>query len=146
MKRGLAVGTAAAAALYATISLLRYRAYRTSTYDLVIFDQAVRSYSRFHLPVAIVKGVHNGFGPDFTVLGDHVSPVLVLLAPLYWIYDGPPTLLVAQAVLFALAIIPLWVLARRRLDTVGASLVTAAYALSFPVIAAVSFDFHEAAF
>ena len=32
---------------------------------------------------------------------------------LYWIYNGPQTLLVAQAVLFALAIPPLWVFTRR---------------------------------
>jgi uncharacterized membrane protein len=134
------------AVLYAACSLNRYLMYRAGTYDLVIFDQAVRSYSRGHLPVAIVKGVHNGFGPDFSVLGDHFSPILALLAPLYWVYDGPQTLLVAQAVLFAAAIGPLWILVRRELGTVAAYCVVGAYAVSWPIMAAVNFDFHEVAF
>src|SRR4051812_27093496 len=97
----VAVGalTTVAAIGYAVYALVRFWAFRTSSYDLVIFDQAVRSYSRFHAPVAIVKGIHNGFGPHFSVLGDHFSPILALLAPLYWIHDGPLTILLAQSVL-----------------------------------------------
>ncbi|GGM04898.1 DUF2079 domain-containing protein [Dactylosporangium sucinum] len=136
----------AASLLYATVSLNRFRTWRASTYDLVIFDQAVRSYAHGQLPVAIVKGVHNGFGPDFSVLGDHVSPVLVLLAPLYLVYDDPRTLLVAQAVLLACAIAPLWRFTRRELGVTAAYGAAAAYALSWPVAGAVSFDFHEVAF
>ncbi len=137
---------AACAAVYASYSLLRLRAFRASSYDLVIFDQAIRSYSRFELPVAMVKGVHNGFGPHFAILGDHFSPVLALLAPLYWIHDGPGTLLVAQAVLFALAIVPIWRYTQRRFGAAAAYCAGAAYALSWPVAEALAFDFHEVAF
>ncbi|XVQ13075.1 DUF2079 domain-containing protein [Spirillospora sp. CA-255316] len=144
--RILAVLVAVAAVLYAASSLLRLRAFQASTYDLVIFDQALRSYSRFGAPVAMVKGVHNGFGPDFSVLGDHFSPILAVLAPLYWLHDGPETLLVAQAVLFALAAVPVWRYAARRLGPVSAHLVAGAYALSWPVAEALAFDFHEVAF
>ncbi|MCO5992166.1 DUF2079 domain-containing protein [Actinoallomurus rhizosphaericola] len=136
----------AAAAVYSVFALVRYRTFRTTTYDLVIFDQAVRSYSRFHLPTAIVKGVHNGFGPHFSVLGDHFSPILVVLAPLYWIHDGPQTLLVAQAVLLALTIVPLWMFTRRRLGAWAAHCVAGVYALAWPVAETVAFDFHEMAF
>ena len=131
---------------YAVLAVNRFRTWRSATYDLVIFDQAVRSYAHGHLPVAIVKGVHNGFGPHFSVLGDHVSPVLVLLAPLYLVYDDPRTLLVAQACLFAGAIVPLWRFTRRELGVTAAYGVSLAYALSWPVAAAVGFDFHEVAF
>ncbi|MVZ99365.1 DUF2079 domain-containing protein [Actinomadura sp. LD22] len=137
---------AASAVLDSGYALLRLHAFRASTYDLVIFDQAVRSYSRFGAPVAIVKGVHNGFGPGFSVLGDHFSPILAVLAPLYWIHDGPGTLLVAQGVLFALAIVPIWRFAERRLGARGAYCAAAAYALSWPVAEALAFDFHEVAF
>lgn len=138
--------TAAAAAVYSALSLLRLADFKAGAYDLVIFDQAVRSYSRFGLPVAIVKGVHNDFGPGFSVLGDHFSPILALLAPLYWIADTPATLLVAQAVLMALAAVPLWVFTRRAMGAGAAHLVAAAYLLSWPVVEAVAFDFHEVAF
>jgi Predicted membrane protein (DUF2079)/Winged helix DNA-binding domain len=72
--------------------------------------------------------------------------VLALLAPLYWIHDSPATLLVAQGVLFALAIPPLWAYTRRRLNPGAAYFVCVAYAWSLPVMEAVIFDFHEVAF
>lgn len=132
--------------VYSWLSFIRLANFMASAYDLVIFDQAVRSYSEFKLPIAVVKGVHNGFGPEFSVLGDHWSPILATLAPLYWIHDGPQTLLLAQAVLLASAAIPLWVFTKRALGVVPAHLVALAYVISWPVVEAVAFDFHEAAF
>lgn len=140
------------AAAYSAYALVLYATDRDSSYDLVIFDQAIRSYAHFHLGISVIKGIHNGFSPTFSVLGDHFSPIDMALAPLYWIYDGPQTLLVAQPVLFALAIPWLWVLARRSFGGVGWKATTAAYlacvayALSWPLINAVSFDYHEVAF
>ncbi len=144
--------TSAAAVAYAIHSCVRLSRFRAGAYDLVIFDQAVRAYSRFEAPVSMVKGVHNGFGPGFCVLGDHWSPALALLAPLYWIHDGPATLLVAQAVLLALSIPFVWAYAFRAASRSGAGggrvahPVAAAYALSWPIAETVAFDFHEAAF
>jgi uncharacterized membrane protein len=135
-----------AAALYTACGLAQFATFRAGTYDLVIFDQAVRSYSHFQLPISVAKGVHNGFGTGFAVLGDHFSPILALLAPLYWIHDAPQTLLVAQGLLFASAIVPLWTLARRELGVIAAYGVSIGYALSWPIAQAVTFDFHEVAF
>jgi uncharacterized membrane protein len=149
----VAVGalTACVAAGYCVFALTLYRTFRTSSYDLVIFDQAVRSYAHFMPGISVIKGVHNGFGPHFSILGDHWSPILASLAPLYWIYSSPVTLLVAQAVLFALAIPPLWVFTRRAFGggtkaIAAAYLVSVAYALSWPIASALAFDFHEVAF
>ena len=149
----VAVGVlmAVTAAAYSVFALLRYYTFQTASYDLVIFDQAVRSYAHFRPGISIIKGVHNGYGPDFSVLGDHWSPILAALAPLYWIRGSPQTLLVAQAVLFALAIPPLWIFTRRAFGgggkaTAAAYLVSASYALSWPIASAVGFDFHEVAF
>ena len=175
----VAVLTAVPAAAYLTYGLVQYATFRVGTFDLVIFDQAVRSYAHLHLGVSPVKGVQDGFGPAFSVLGDHWSPVIVVLAPLYWICDGPQDLLVAQGVLFALAVPPLWSFTRRicaasisgapvpgapvpgapavsgsgapaapdsRGPVVAAYLVAAAYALSWPIAAAVATGFHEVAF
>jgi len=155
----IAVGalTVVMAGLYCVFALAQFYTFRTSSYDLVIFDEAVRSYSHFLPGTSIIKGLHNGFGPHFSELGDHWSPILAALAPFYWIFSGPQTLLVAQAVLFALAIPPLWVFTRRafgggkgggggRKATVAAYLVSVAYALSWPIASALAFDFHEVAF
>lgn len=139
------------AALYGAFELLRFYTFQSSAYDLVIFDEAVRSYAHFQPGIAIIKGLHNGFGPHFPELGDHWSPILAALAPLYWIYGAPQTLLIVQGVLFALAIPPLWLFTRRALGggsraAAAAYLVTIAYALSWPIASAMAFDFHEVAF
>jgi uncharacterized membrane protein len=149
---GVGALTAIIAAIFSIYTLVSYATYDESNYDLIIFDQAIRSYAHFHLGISIIKGLHDGFGPNFSVLGDHFSPLDVALAPLYWIYDGPQTLLVAQAVLFALAIPWLWVYTRRamggsgRKATAAAYLACLGYGLSWPLAAAVAFEYHEVAF
>jgi uncharacterized membrane protein len=147
----VAILTLAMAALYTVFSLTLQYTLQSSSYDLVIFDEAIRSYSHLQPGISIIKGDHNAFGPTFSELGDHFSPIIALLAPFYWIYNGPQTLLVAQAVLFALALPPLWVYTRRALGggrkaVIAAYLVAIAYALSWPIVNAAAFDFHEAAF
>lgn len=149
---GVGVLTAIIAAIYSGYGLVMYATYRESNYDLVIFDQAIRSYSRFHLGISVIKGLHDGFGPNFSVLGDHISPIDMALAPLYWIWNGPQTLIVAQAVLLALAIPWLWRFTRRamggsgRKATAAAYLACVGYGVSWPVAAAAAFDYHEVAF
>jgi uncharacterized membrane protein len=148
---GVGLLTLLAATAYSAFALVRFRTFQSASYDLVIFDQAVRSYAHLQPGISIMKGLHNGFGPDFSVLGDHWSPILATLAPLYWVSNTPVNLLVAQAVLFALAIPPVWMFTRRAFGggtkaTVAAYLVSASYALSWPIASAVGFDFHEVAF
>jgi len=145
---GVKVGalTVAAAFVYCLDSLNLFRRFLASTFDLVIFDQGIRGYAHLSAPVSIARGVSDGQGAHFLLLADHWSPVLALLAPLQAIHDSPATLLVAQAVLFALAIPPLWVYTRRQLGTGAAYFVCVAYAVSLPVMEAVIFDFHEVAF
>ena len=147
-RSGVKVGalTVAAAFVYCLDSLNLLRRFLASTFDLVIFDQGIRGYAHLAAPVSVARGVSDGQGAHFLLLADHWSPVLALLAPLYWIHDRPATLLVAQGVLFALAIPPLWAYTRRQLGPGAAYFVSVAYALSLPVMEAVIFDFHEVAF
>ena len=81
----------------------------------------------------------------FNILGDHFHPILVLLAPFYRLWPDARLLLVAQAVLFALGVHVVTRLAARELGRRG-YLVGAAFAVSWGVLQAVDFDFHEIAF
>ncbi|MEW2520293.1 DUF2079 domain-containing protein [Actinacidiphila alni] len=122
------------------LSVTRYDRMLTMSWDLGIFEEAIKSYAHFHAPVADLKG------PGFNILGDHFSPITVLIAPFYRIFPSPVTLLVAQAVLFALSVIPVtrgaaFMLGRGRGLAIGV-----AYGLSWGVQRAVEFDFHEIAF
>ena len=143
---GVAAVTALATIAYAVMGLFQLRNFRATTFDLVIFDQTVRGYAGFGAPTTPAVGAFHGQGLDFLQLADHFSPILAVLAPLYWIHDAPATLIVAQSVLFALAIPPLWVFTRRRLGAVPAYLVAVTYATSAAVAQAAGFDFHEVAF
>jgi uncharacterized membrane protein len=123
------------AVIYSVFSLTMFYTARTAIYDLGIFYQAVKSYSEFKPGYSIAKGLHNFGVADFSVLGDHWSPIDALLAPLIWIHDDPRDLLVAQAVLFALAIPFIWSFTRTALGggrkgTIGAYCVSLAYGIS----------------
>ncbi|MFF8291101.1 DUF2079 domain-containing protein [Streptomyces sp. NPDC016309] len=125
---------------YATLSVLRYRRLGTRSWDLGIFEQAIRGYAHLQAPVADLKG------PGANVLGDHFSPVTALLAPAYRLFPTPVTLLVAQAALFALAAVPVTRAATRLLGRGGGTATGIAYGLSWGIQQAVDFDFHEICF
>ncbi|MEW2404133.1 DUF2079 domain-containing protein [Streptomyces sp. NPDC046862] len=125
---------------YATLSVARYRYMASRSWDLGIFEQAVRAYAHLQAPVVDLKG------PGTNVLGDHFSPVTALLAPLYRLFPSPVTLLLAQAALFALSAVPVTraaaaLLSRRRGLALGI-----AYGLSWGLQRAVEVDFHEICF
>lgn len=126
--------------LYAAVSVRSHLRLRTTGFDLGIFEQAVRSYAHGRLPVAELKG------PGFPLLGDHFSPVLALLAPVYRAFPSPVTLLVAQAALLAVAVVPLTGWARQVAGRGAAAVVGFGYGASWGIAQAVGFDFHEICF
>ncbi|MEU6711568.1 DUF2079 domain-containing protein [Nonomuraea sp. NPDC046802] len=138
--------TLAAAVAYAVLGLVKLGSFRATTFDLVIVDQAVRNYANFRPPYIPVLGMFHGRGMEYLQLADHFSPIYALLAPFYWIHDGPASLIVAQALLFAGAIPFIWMFTRRVLGVAPAYLVSAAYALSWPIAQAAAFDAHEVMF
>jgi hypothetical protein len=126
--------------LYAALSIQRHRQMLTAGFDLGLFEQAVRAYAHGHAPIVPLKG------PGVNLLGDHFSPIVAVLAPFYRIFPSPVTLLVAQALLAALAIVPLsrWALAAR--GPAAALWVALGEGCSWGVVQMVDFDFHEVAF
>ncbi|GLY35615.1 hypothetical protein Amsp01_016390 [Amycolatopsis sp. NBRC 101858] len=134
------VVAAVAFAGYAAWSLQRLRTFDASGFDLGIFEQAVRSYAHGHWPVSDL------LGPGAPTLGDHFHPILALLAPFYLLWPSPACLLVAQAFLFALSAIPVTRCASRVLGARRGAVVAAGYVLSWGLLSAVNFDFHEVCF
>jgi uncharacterized membrane protein len=123
---------------FSVYSVFRHWHFHTS-YDLGIFDQAIWHLSRFERPASTISGVSN-------ILGDHFYPVVFLFAPLYWIAPAPETLLVAQAVLFAASIVPVFWYLRTRLPRGVAYMLTIAYGLYWGIQRANAADVHEVAF
>jgi uncharacterized membrane protein len=141
-ERSLPVGVwivaVAFAAAYSIIAVVRHWHF-VSSYDLAIYDQAVWHLSRFEAPASSIRGVSNLFG-------DHFHPVILLFAPLFWIAPYAETLLVAQAILLALSIVPVFVYARDRLPDATALAIAVAYGLFWGMQQTAGFDVHEAAF
>ncbi|MDT4968796.1 MAG: hypothetical protein QOJ64_3533 [Acidobacteriota bacterium] len=129
-------------AIYSSLSVLRHLHFTSTAYDLGIFDQAVWQYSRFHLPFSSVRS--NLLTEN--LLGDHFHPILILLAPLYWLVNCVVALLVAQALLFAIAIVPIFLFTEKRLGKVAGYLFAISYSIFWGIQNAVEFDFHEIAF
>jgi uncharacterized membrane protein len=119
---------------------VRHSHYLTTGFDLGIFDQAVRAYSRFEAPIVPLKA------PGYHLLGDHFHPVIALWAPLYWIWDDPRMLLLAQAALIAVSVVPVASFTARRFGSRPAVVVAAMYVFSWPLQRMVQFDVHEVAF
>jgi uncharacterized membrane protein len=127
-------------ALYATLSVRDQQLQRTSGFDLGIFDEAVRAYARGRAPIVPLKG------PDFDLLGDHFSPIWATLAPVYRIFPTVYTLLLAQAALMALGVVPLVRWAGREVGVGAGIVVGVGYGMSWGIASAVGFDVHEVAF
>ena len=89
------------AVAYTIFGLFRHWHFASSAFDLGIFDQAVWHLSRFRAPARSISGFSN-------ILGDHFYPIIVCFAPLYWLRSGPETLIVAQSVLLAGSIVPVY--------------------------------------
>ena len=129
---------AAYAALFSWLSVLRYRGFSTGRFDLGNMVQAVWSTSQGRL-----LETTDISGRQFSRLGAHVDPVLVLFAPLWWVWSSPEMLLVAQAVIVATGALPAFWLGRRWLGDDRLALAGAAAYLLYPALQnATLFDFH----
>jgi uncharacterized membrane protein len=125
--------------LYTVESVLRQAQFKTSV-DITIFQQAIANYAHGDTPNVLVKSQE-----PFNILGDHFSPIMMLLAPAYRIWPSVITLLVAQALFLAIGVHVVTRVAVRRLGGLGYYL-GLSFALSWGILKVVDFDFHEACF
>src|SRR2546423_14597512 len=79
-----------AAVAYAAISIDRHDHFASNAFDLGVQDQTVWGYSRLQMIPNTVEMIPN-------LLGDHFHPILMAVAPLYWIWDDARVLLLMQA-------------------------------------------------
>jgi uncharacterized membrane protein len=128
-----------AATVYAVISLYRHNHFGSNAFDLGVQDQTVWGYSQLRMIPNTVAMIPN-------LLGDHFHPILMTIAPLYWIWSDARVLLLVQAALLAAAGIPIFWWAHRQLGRWPAILFMSAYLIFWGVLSGVVFDFHHIAF
>jgi uncharacterized membrane protein len=125
---------------YATISVFRYLRLDPGSWDLGIYTQYARQIAHLHAPVVTIRG------PGFNLLGDHFQPIVALVAPFFRLFPTPVTLLIAQALLTAVSVVPVCRAAQARLGTGVSRVIGTAYGFSWGLQQMIIFDFHEIAF
>jgi uncharacterized membrane protein len=136
----LPLGLALLAAVgYAAIGIYRHDHFASNAFDLGVQDQTIWGYSRLQMIPNTVEMIPN-------LLGDHFHPILMAVAPLYWIWDDARVLLVVQATLLAIAAVPIFWWARERLGLLTAIAFEAAYLIFWGILSGVIYDFHHIAF
>jgi uncharacterized membrane protein len=129
------------AAGFGSLSVLRHRAFSTGRFDLGNMVQAVWATAHGH-PLAVT----DLRGEQVSRLGAHVDPILVLFAPLWWVWPSPSMLLVVQAVAIALGALPVFWLATKHL---GSERVALGFALAYLLYPALQWmtlsEFHPVA-
>ena len=136
---------AALAATYMTaftiLAIARYQRFADTSWDLGIFTQVAQGWASGHIPTVTIKG------EDYLILGDHWSPILVLLGPLWRIWPSPIMLLTLQAALFAWSVgIVSDTAAKVLRNRTRGLLIGVAYGLSWGLQRALDVQYHEIAF
>jgi len=123
--------------LFSYLAIAQHESLHTHAFDLGYLDQVVWNTAHGRPFVYSLST----WAP--TSLGEHFSPILALLAPLYWIWPDVRALLIVQTVVIALGAFPVFWLARERLKSDLAALSFSAAFLLFPALEAANmFDFH----
>lgn len=122
---------------FSAFAVQRHNAFLTTAFDLGNYDQAVwnTAHGRFFQLTNI---------PEVSSrLAHHVEPILLFIAPLYWLWSDPRVLLIVQAGTVMAGALPAYWLAARRLDDNWAALAFPLAWVLFPALEhALLFDFH----
>jgi uncharacterized membrane protein len=114
---------------FAVLAAGRHQAFLSRRYDLGNMTQAVWSTAHGR-PLEITDTA----GEQMSRLGSHVDPLLVLFAPLWWIWPSPSMLTTVQALALAAGALPVYWLARKHIgDALAASGLAFAYLL-YPAV------------
>jgi uncharacterized membrane protein len=137
----VAAGAATYAAGLGALAVLQHRAFWSGRFDLGNAVQAV--WSTAHGDVLSVTALS---GAQISRLGAHFEPILVLFAPLWWVWPDASLLLVCQAAAIAVGAVPVYLLGRKHLDSDWAA---AGFALAYLLYPATQWlaldDFHAVA-
>jgi uncharacterized membrane protein len=120
------------------VSLTRHYTLLTHALDLGYYVQLTWNLTRGAGPRVSL--------PEMHAWGDHLSPIMYLLVPPFWLAPGASVLLVLQSAILALGGVPVFALARRRLGDERLALAFAALYLVNPTLHGINVrDFHAAA-
>ncbi len=117
------------------LSLTRHDLFNSTGFDLAIQEQIVWNTLNGRFFASSVE-VNNSFA-------DHFRPMLLALVPVYAVFQTPKTLLIIQSLVLASAAIPIYLLAKLKLEYDYLALAMGSVYLLYPALGYVArFDFH----
>lgn len=132
-------------AAFSFYSIVRYLGLQTYAWDMGVYNQAL--YSTFFGGKPFYYTPDLPANPTGSLLGIHFSPALLALAPFYFLFPSPITLLVVQAVALGLGALPLYYYAVDRLgERRTPAIFAGAYLVSPLIVGIMWFDFHPETF
>jgi uncharacterized membrane protein len=137
-RRVVVVGIVAYAAIFSFVTVSRHVNFQTHALDLGYYVQLTWNIARGHGATVSLPAMH--------AWGDHLSPIMYVFAPAFWLWPGAAVLLMTQSAALALGAVPVFAIASRRL---GDERPAAAFALVYllnPSLHGINVrDFHAAA-
>ncbi|MEW6103180.1 MAG: DUF2079 domain-containing protein [bacterium] len=128
--------TSICTSIYAYVSVIQCSAFLTGHWDLAGFDQAIWNTIKGRILDTTMYG-HN-------FLGEHMSPMLIIFAPFYLIWQDPRMLLILQSIFLGLGAIPVFLIAKDKLKHNLLSLSFSFAYLFHPFLSRINlFEFHE---
>lgn len=127
--------------VFGAFSVLRHRTYHSFGDDLGVFDQIFWNTTQgrpFESTISL------GISQPHFFFGDHFSPIYWVIMPIYALFPRPETLVIIQTIAISAGVVPIYLLARSKLEPglIRLSWVLA-YFLFLPVAFIALFDFHE---
>jgi uncharacterized membrane protein len=133
------------AVTFGALSVLRHDTFHSTTLDLGIMTQVVwnTAHGRW-FETSIGRAMDASLIGSY--MGNHVRPIVLLLAPVYRLWPDPRLLLILQSASLGLAAVPLYSIVRRKTDESGTALVVACCYLAYPALGFLALvDFHPMA-
>jgi uncharacterized membrane protein len=139
----IALGLAAAYFIaYSALAVLRHESYHSFRFDLGLFDQVFWNTTQGR---PFESTMSQALPVPHSLLGDHFSPLFLVLMPFYYAFPHPETLLIIQTFALALGAWPVYLLAKLKLPAGYALAWVAVYFLFVPLAYINLYDFHEVA-
>jgi uncharacterized membrane protein len=111
-------------ATFGTLTWAQQANFGTFGYDMGLYDQGIWLLSRFKDPFLTIRGLH--------FFEHHVNLITLLFVPAYWLGAGPSFLYLVETVWMALGAVPLFLLARDRLESGWLAVAVAGCFLLYP--------------
>jgi len=117
---------AAYIAVFTAAVFSEYNMFWYGNYDLGIQDQGIWMLSQLKSPYMTARGMN--------LFGDHASYIHILIAPFYWLWDDAKALLFLHTAALALGAVPVYLIARKKVDSGWTPLAFSFLYLMYPAL------------